>query len=82
MSKQQPAIDIVLEGLRRRLRSLTKQIELADRDVEPLYDEIQTADVFHDIYCKEEAIDKLYEERAAIWSQYRRLEKNLSEKKT
>ena len=82
MSKQQPAIDLVLEGLRRRLKSLTKQIELADRDVEPLYDELSTSDVFYDIYSKEEAIDKLYEERAAIWSQYRRLEKNLSEKKT
>jgi hypothetical protein len=78
MSKQQPAIDLVLEGLSRRLKSLTKQIELADREVEPLYDEIQTGDVFYEIYNKEEAIDKLYEERAAIWSQYQRVKKNLS----
>lgn len=80
MSKQQPDIEIVLEGLSRRLKSLTKQIELADREVEPLYDEIQTGDVFYEIYSKEEAIDKLYEERAAIWSQYQRILKSFNQK--
>jgi len=66
-------IAAVLEGLSRKMKNLTRQIEVKEREVEPYYEKHQTEEVFYEIYSREETIEDLYNQRSVLWREYKKV---------